>query len=282
MVALEPQIRRDMVAVGRELSAAGLVTSTHGSLSARLDSDLILVTPSGVAKGELTRASAVKISLSGKREFVGAKPTSALPLHKALYTTSPAAAIVHGLPSHALATLKSVSASLESGQSEHVRLGATSVLVVGGANASQAAEAIEAALGDAQAVCVDGLGLFTWGNNLALAMGKLQSLEEVAASSQSAPVAHAERSDAERPVGQSGTQLVAGEASPVASTGISVSPRTYSEACNACGLCTNSGGCVPSARQEVALDALHRLTDAELVALVVEATREVLTEKGLL
>lgn len=271
MVALEPQIRRDIVAVGQDLSAAGLVTSTHGSLSARLDGDLILVTPSGVPKGELTRASAVKISLSGKREFAGAPPTSALPVHKALYAASSAAAVVHAQPSHAMARLKSVSASSDSGQSEQVRLGATAVLIVGGADATQAAQTVQASLGGAQAVCVDGLGLFTWADNLAQALARLQLLEEAAASSHGALAAlSAEQPDTSLAV----TVREAPSASNLR--------RTFSEVCNACGLCTNSGGSVPSARQEVAWEVLRKLSDAELVALVVEATCEVLAEKGLL
>ena len=288
MVALEPQVRRDIVATGQELAAAGLVTSTHGSLSARLDSDLILITPSGVPKSELTRHSAVKISLSGTRRYAGATPSSELPVHKALYATTNAAAVVHALPQKAMAALQSVFDSLAAGHSEHVRLGTVKVLAIGGDNAKLAAQAIETSLDDAQAVCVGGLGFFVWAEHLPLALSNMQSLEEMAASSKSDSAQPAaapqtpDRGEAEADSLAAQAAQVASDAVRLACPAASASSRPLSEVCNACGTCTNSGGSVPSAQYELAMKALQRLSEEELVALVVEGTREVLTEKGLL
>ncbi|MGI6082925.1 MAG: class II aldolase/adducin family protein [Limnochordia bacterium] len=285
MVALEPQVRRDLVATGQELAASGLVASTHGSLSARLDSDLILITPSGVSKSELTRESAVKISLSGTREYVGAKPSSALPIHRALYAATTAAAVVHALPPKTLATLQAVSNPLAAGHGEHVRVGTLKVLVIGGDNAKLAAQTVEASLGDAQAVCVDALGVFVWADNLALALSNMESLEEMAVSSsgdaaQRSPAPRGDENERESVAAQA--TKVAEDAVRLACPAASSASQTLSEVCNACGTCSNSGGSVPSAQYELALQALQRLTEDELVALVVEATREVLAEKGLL
>ena len=63
----ERQLRRALVAAGRRLARLGLVAGTEGNLSARLDEEHILVTPSGVAKGELDTEEIVRVAL--EREF---------------------------------------------------------------------------------------------------------------------------------------------------------------------------------------------------------------------
>ena len=50
----EYELRQEMVRVGRLLWERGYVAATDGNLSARLGSDRLLVTPSGLSKGFLS------------------------------------------------------------------------------------------------------------------------------------------------------------------------------------------------------------------------------------
>lgn len=295
MVVLEPDLRRDIVAAGQKLAEKGFVTSTHGSLSARLDNDLVLCSPAGVPKEELTRTSAVKISLSGERVFGGGQPTSFLPVHKVLYAITPAAAVVHAQPPQVQAALENVHSALANGESAQSKLGASSILVLSAASAEQAAQVVEHDLGAAEAAYISDYGLVVWGQNLAAAMAQLESLE--AAASTSRPFSATRQSIASSDelvarLSQRITEAMAQDSTPLAA-GSSEIPNADDaeeetgcgssiEGCNNCGRCTASGGSLPSAQQEAALDALSHLSDAQLVAIIAEATREVLAEKGLL
>ena len=215
---------------------------------------------------------------------VGAKPSSALPIHRALYAARPRPPLFTLCPENpgdSSGRIKSVGGRTR----QHVRVGTLKVLVIGGDNAKLAAQTVEASLGDAQAVCVDALGVFGWADNLALALSNMESLEEMAVSSsgdaaQRSPAPRGDENERESVAAQA--TKVAEDAVRLACPAASSASQTLSEVCKACGTCSNSGGSVPSAQYELALQALQRLTEDELVALVVEATREVLAEKGLL
>jgi L-fuculose-phosphate aldolase len=83
--------REALAAAGRRLTAAGLVTGTSGNLSARRD-DLVAVTPTGAALGELTADMMTVIDGSGSVVEGTLAPTSEVPMHLAVYAASSAAA----------------------------------------------------------------------------------------------------------------------------------------------------------------------------------------------
>jgi L-fuculose-phosphate aldolase len=65
---------------GRKLAAAGLVTGTSGNLSVRAG-DLVAVTPTGGAIGDLTAADITVIDLHGAVVDGELAPTSEVPMH---------------------------------------------------------------------------------------------------------------------------------------------------------------------------------------------------------
>ena len=93
---------QDVVATARRTAAEGLVVGTSGNVSARVG-DLVLVTPSGVPYDRLTPDDAVAVRLDGEQVTGSLAPTSELPLHLAVYRSTPATAVVHTHAVHATA-----------------------------------------------------------------------------------------------------------------------------------------------------------------------------------
>ncbi len=100
------------MAAGRRLGARGLISAGEGNLSARLDRDRLLVTPTGRRKDELVpedlvviwldHPSGVSISANGQQ------PSSDLAIHLAVYAARPdVEAIAHAhLPASMALTLE--------------------------------------------------------------------------------------------------------------------------------------------------------------------------------
>jgi L-fuculose-phosphate aldolase len=89
-VVLLGEEREALAAAGRRLTAAGLVTATSGNLSARRD-DLVAVTPTGAALGELTADMMTIIDMAGAVVDGTLAPTTEVPMHLAIYAASSAA-----------------------------------------------------------------------------------------------------------------------------------------------------------------------------------------------
>ncbi|MFH8555038.1 class II aldolase/adducin family protein [Streptomyces celluloflavus] len=84
----------DLVATARRTVTDGLVVGTSGNVSVRVG-DLVLVTPSGVPYDRLGPADLTAVDLEGHQVTGDLRPTSELPMHLAVYRTTPATAVVH-------------------------------------------------------------------------------------------------------------------------------------------------------------------------------------------
>jgi L-fuculose-phosphate aldolase len=106
----ERELRAQLVSAGSRLARLGLIAGTEGNLSARLGPDRIVVTPAGVAKGELEPEALVLIDVETADSptglglaIRGGSPTSELGMHLALYRRSGIGAVIHAHPPHATA-----------------------------------------------------------------------------------------------------------------------------------------------------------------------------------
>jgi L-fuculose-phosphate aldolase len=95
------QLRREIVEVGRRLWTRGFVASNDGNISARIGSDRLLMTPSGVSKMDMTPEMMVVTDLDGT--IVSAppdrKPSSEILMHLVAYAERPdVGAVVHAHP----------------------------------------------------------------------------------------------------------------------------------------------------------------------------------------
>lgn len=94
----EASLRRALCDAGRVLYERGLIGPTDGNLSARVDGDALLCTPSGSHKGQLKPHDLVRLGLDGRVRSRGT-PSSELKMHLAIYAARPdVQCIVHAHP----------------------------------------------------------------------------------------------------------------------------------------------------------------------------------------
>src|SRR2546425_254453 len=98
---LEPELRRQMVTVCHRMYRQGYIAAGDGNVSARLDEDRVLVTPSGFHKGDIGEDALVVVALAG-RKLKGAsphRPSSEYLMHEVAYRQRPdVRAVVHAHP----------------------------------------------------------------------------------------------------------------------------------------------------------------------------------------
>ena len=98
-------LREEMVRIGKLMHQKNLVAAGDGNLSARLDSNRLLVTPTGFSKGYLNADQLLVVDLDGNK--VGAnlgaarelQPSSEIRLHLECYRQRPdVRAVIHAHP----------------------------------------------------------------------------------------------------------------------------------------------------------------------------------------
>ena len=101
----EKALREEIVRIGRLMYDRGLTVSNDGNVSARLDADRIVVTPSGLCKGMMSPDQMIVVDMEGNK--VGTVtaanrdlgPTSETPMHLEAYRQrADVQAVVHAHP----------------------------------------------------------------------------------------------------------------------------------------------------------------------------------------
>jgi len=83
------KLRQEIIHVGRRVYERGYVASNDGNISARIDENRILITPTGVSKGFMDPQDLVIIDLNGKLLSGQKKPSSELFMHLQIYKERP-------------------------------------------------------------------------------------------------------------------------------------------------------------------------------------------------
>jgi L-fuculose-phosphate aldolase len=187
-IALLPEVesrlhvlRAEIIEVGRRLCDKGLITAAEGNISVRT-SDGLLVTASGVSKGELTHELVIATDECGRGSSNGRRVTSEISMHVAIYRRRPdVQAIVHAHPPAATAFAVA-----------HVPLDkpilAESVLLLGpvplvpyqAPSTAALADAVGDACAGANAVLLANHGAVTVGETLVAAHQRMETLEHLA------------------------------------------------------------------------------------------------------
>jgi L-fuculose-phosphate aldolase len=158
--------------VGRDLYAAGLVSSHGGNMSVRQGEGLI-VTSHGSRLGHLGEGDLVEVR-PGLEPRV--EPSMDLALHQAIYAASEAEAVVHAHPRHAIAlSLMGKEIRPQDLEGEHY-LGVVAVVPRG----ENVAQALADALRQHKIVVVAGHGSYARGESLWQALQWTSVLEESA------------------------------------------------------------------------------------------------------
>lgn len=99
MAEPETLLRQRIVEAGRRLHDRFFVASNDGNISARLDADRYLITPTNVNKGDLAPEDLLLVDGQGKVLSGTRKPTSEMKMHLAIYRQrADVQAVVHAHP----------------------------------------------------------------------------------------------------------------------------------------------------------------------------------------
>jgi len=102
----EKALRKQICRIGKLMHRAHLVDGAAGNISARLDDDRILLTPSGLAKGFMHPDQLLILNLNGEvlEAPAGLKPSTETPMHLEVYRQRPdVGGVVHAHPPFAVA-----------------------------------------------------------------------------------------------------------------------------------------------------------------------------------
>lgn len=92
----------EIIAAGKKLHSGGYVVSNDGNISAKCGSGEIIVTPSGVSKGSLSREMMLRVGFDGKVIEGQRKPSVETPMHLSIYRADEnIRAVVHAHPYNA-------------------------------------------------------------------------------------------------------------------------------------------------------------------------------------
>ncbi len=102
----ERKLRQEIVEMGRRLWQRGFVAANDGNISARLDENVLLTTPTGVSKGFMTPEMLLRVDMEGNvlSRDTALRPSSELKMHFEVYRQrEDVAAVVHAHPPYSTA-----------------------------------------------------------------------------------------------------------------------------------------------------------------------------------
>jgi methylthioribulose-1-phosphate dehydratase len=193
-----PLLAAELVAASRWLHARGWAPATSGNFSARLDAAAVVITASGLDKGEITEEGLLCVDLDGEPVggglAAGRRPSAETVLHTSLYRRSVAVGAVLHVHAPAATTLSALVggggevrlAQWEmlkalDGVSTHDHVEIVPVLDNDQDTRRLAARAGErlASLPGAHAYLIARHGLYTWGRTVADARRHVEALEHL-------------------------------------------------------------------------------------------------------
>jgi L-fuculose-phosphate aldolase len=175
-------IRQEIVAVCRRLYDRGLIAGGEGNVSARVAPDRILITPAGVAKGDLRPSDVVGIDARGARRGGRGRPSTELAMHLRIYAGRPdVRAVVHAHPPVATAFAVAGEALAEPVLPEVlVALGPIALVPYATPGTEALAERLGQVLRGHNVFMLANHGATTVGPSLTVAYGRMESLEHSA------------------------------------------------------------------------------------------------------
>ena len=95
-------LKQDIVEVGKRMYTRGYVASNDGNISARLDDNKFLVTPTGISKGFMKPEDLIVVNIDGKVLSGMKKPSSEVFMHLQVYKDRPDVnSVCHAHPPYA-------------------------------------------------------------------------------------------------------------------------------------------------------------------------------------
>jgi L-fuculose-phosphate aldolase len=181
-MAVELELRRALVRAGRDLYRQGMMAGAAGNLSARLDAERILITPSGTAKGRLRPQALLMIDPEGRLLAGEGRPSAETAMHTAIYRAFPQVeAVVHAHPVKASAMAAAHRPIPTDTLPEAlIAMGDIACVPFIPSATTELAEAVAAALAEADGALLFNHGAITIGRSLESARMKMEILEALA------------------------------------------------------------------------------------------------------
>jgi len=175
--------RLEICAVGHRLYQRGYVIACEGNLSVRLDAERILLTPSGVCKGDLTPQELLLTDLSGVVLSGAGQPSSEMQMHLLYYRARPdVQAICHAHPPTATGFAVAGRALEEAILPPEVviALGKVPLAPYGTPGTSELCAGLEPLVSKHDAILLENHGVVTCGKNLRTAYYHMETVEQCA------------------------------------------------------------------------------------------------------
>jgi L-fuculose-phosphate aldolase len=160
----------------------GLVVACEGNLSARLDPERILVTPTGVCKGHLAPEDLLVTDPSGAVMFGTGRPSSEILMHLLFYTLRPDVhAVCHAHPPTATGFAAAGRAMEEAVLPEVVMdLGHIPLAPYGTPGTWELSKGLEPLIPKHDAILLENHGVVTCGQDLTTAYQRMETVEQFA------------------------------------------------------------------------------------------------------
>jgi len=176
------QYRLAIVEYGKLLHSSGFVAATDGNLSARLDDDRILVTPTCISKGRMHPSDLVIVDTQGNRITGKRRVSSELAMHLLIYRLRPEVrGIVHAHPPTATgfaASGQGLSSPLVC--EVVVGLGTIPLARYGTPGTPELTDALDPLIPGHDAILMANHGVVTYGPTLESAFMKMETVEHFA------------------------------------------------------------------------------------------------------
>lgn len=175
-------LKKEIVEAGRRVHARGYVAANDGNISVRVDSDRILITPTGVSKGYMSPEQIVLCDMSGHSLVKGQKTSSEVKMHLKVYEHRPNVhGIVHAHPPYATAFgIAGISLSQAILPEVIITLGAVPIIEYGTPGTDELAAPLIPHLQQYDAFILQNHGALTVGSTLNDALFRMETVEHFA------------------------------------------------------------------------------------------------------
>ena len=175
----DSSLRSDLVGVCRQLCGKGLVAATDGNVSCRCQDGSVLITPSGISKGEVGEIDLLCIDAQGQVLAGAGEPSSEFRMHLAVYERRPdVGAIVHAHPPLLTAfTLAGIPFLAEALPEVWLNVGPVPTAPYATPSTPEVVASIAPYIEGHQAILLERHGSLTMGRNLKEAYLRLEKLE---------------------------------------------------------------------------------------------------------
>ncbi len=181
-MASERKHREEIVRYGRTLHGCGFVAATDGNLSVRLDDERILVTPTSMSKGMMRASDLVIVNMDGHRISGKRAVSSEIGMHLLIYRLRPdVKGIVHAHPPTATGFAACGAALTQPLVCEVViGLGCIPLARYGTPGTPELTDALAPLVPQYDAILMKNHGVVTYGETLACAYMKMETVEHFA------------------------------------------------------------------------------------------------------